>query len=217
MKIKKFLNAKINLSKFHFIPREETKFWLKKALKELKNENKKLKVLDIFSGTGCIGIAILRACPELCRRVDFGDIDDRALEQIKMNLKINKINPNRVKIIKTNIFSNIKGKYDLILANPPYVAKERLNEVQLLVRKFEPKGAWYGGEKGIFFVSKFLKLAENFLKKSGKIYLEFDPQQGKEIKKILKGKNYKYQFFKDQFGKLRYAEIWIKNNKIKPR
>ena len=221
-----FNGAKINLSKFPVLPREETEFWVKKVLKglrtfssrsknldfslrsELKKEKKKLKILDLFSGTGCIGIAILKNIKNSL--VDFGDIDDRALGQIKINLKLNKINPKRTGIIKTDIFSKIQGKYDLILANPPYVAKERLNEVQFLVKENEPRVAWYGGERGIVYILKFLKRVKNFLKKSGTIYLEFDPLQKKEIEKILKKENYKFQFFKDQFGKLRYLKIWLK-------
>ena len=221
-----FNGAKIDISKFPVLPREETKFWVKKTIKELrtfqlhlknlgsslrselKKEKKKLKVLDLFSGTGCIGIAILKNIKNSL--VDFGDIDDGALEQIKINLKINKINPKRTRIIRTDIFSKIRGKYDLILANPPYVAKERLNEVQFLVKENEPKVAWYGGERGMVYILKFLKKAKNFLKKSGIIYFEFDPLQKKEIEKILKKENYKFQFFKDQFEKLRYLKIWLK-------
>ena len=221
-----FNGAKIDILKFPVIPREETKFWVKKVLKrlrtfslrsknldsslrsELKKEKKKLKVLDLFSGTGCIGIAILKNIKD--SSVDFGDIDDGALEQIKINLKINKINPKRTRIIKTDIFSKIQGKYGLILANPPYVAKERLNEVQSLVKENEPKVAWYGGKRGIFYILKFLKKAKNFLKKSGIIYLEFDPLQKKEIEKILKKENYNFISLKDQFGKLRYLKIWLK-------
>jgi len=205
--MKKFLNTKIDLSRFSVLPREETEFWLKKVLKESENRQKKLKVLDLFSGTGCIGVAILKNIKNSL--VYFGDIDNRALEQIKINLRLNKINKKRIRVVKTDIFSKIQGKYDLIFANPPYVAKERLNEVQKEVIKFEPKIAWYGGEKGMVYITKFLKRAKNFLKKSGRIYLEFDPLQKKEIEKILEKENYEFIFLRDQFGKLRYLKTWL--------
>jgi len=206
-----FNGVKINLSKFPVLPREETEFWVKKAIKETKKEKKRRKVLDLFSGTGCVGIAILKACPELCRRVDFGDIDNRALEQIRINVRLNKINKKRIRVFKTDIFSKIRGKYDLILANPPYVAKERLNEVQKEVIKFEPKIAWYGGKRGMVYIPKLLKEAKNFLERFGRIYLEFDPLQKKEIKKILNKENYNFKFYKDQFGEPRYLKMWLKN------
>jgi len=205
--MKKFLNTKIDLSRFSVLPREETEFWLKKVLKESENRQKKLKVLDLFSGTGCIGVAILKNIKNSL--VYFGDIDNRALEQIKINLRLNKINKKRIRVFKTDIFSKIREKYDLIFANPPYVAKERLNEVQKEVIKFEPKIAWYGGEKGMVYITKFLKRAKNFLKKSGRIYLEFDPLQKKEIEKILEKENYEFIFLRDQFGKLRYLKTWL--------
>jgi release factor glutamine methyltransferase len=206
--LKKFLNTKIDFSKFSVLPREETEFWVKKTIKEFKNEGKKLKILDLFSGTGCIGIAVLKNIKNSL--ADFGDIDSRSLKQIKINFKLNKIDKRRAKTIRTDIFSKIRGKYDLILANPPYVAKERLSEVQKEVKKFEPKTAWYGGKRGMVYISKFLKTAQKFLKKSGKIYLEFDPLQRKEIERILKKENYKFIFFKDQFGKIRFLKTWIK-------
>ncbi len=221
-----FNGAKIDLSKFPVLPREETEFWVKKVLKglrtfslrsknldfslrsELKKEKKKLKILDLFSGTGCIGIAILKNIKNSL--VDFGDIDNGALEQIEINLKLNKINPKRTRIIKTDIFSKIQGKYDLILANPPYVAKERLNEVQFLVKENEPKMAWYGGKRGMVYILKFLKEAKNFLKKYGKIYFEFDPLQRKEIEIILKKGNYKFYLIKRPIWEIEILENMAK-------
>jgi len=204
----KFINCKINTSRFNFLPREETAFWVKKAIKELKEKNE-IKILDIFSGTGCIGIAILKNAKNSF--VVFGDKSDKAIEQIKINLQINKINKKRAVVVKTNIFSNVHSKYDFIFANPPYVAKERLNEVQAEVKKYEPKIAWYGGKDGMDYISKFLKEAKNFLNKNGEIYFEFDPQQKRTIEEILKKENYKFRFFKDQFKKFRYAKACYKN------
>ena len=93
-KITRFLNCRIDLTKKVFEPRIETEFWVKKALREIKNlrlKIKNLKVLDIFAGTGCIGISVLKTCPESCRRIDFIDISKEAIKQVKVNLKLNKI------------------------------------------------------------------------------------------------------------------------------
>jgi release factor glutamine methyltransferase len=208
--MKKFLNCKIDISKGVFIPRPETEFWTKKVLKSIRtmsNEQRTIKVLDIFSGSGCIGIAVLKNVRG--SRVDFVDIDKNAIEQIKINLKLNKISPKRYRIIKSDVFERVKGEYDFIFANPPYVAKERLNEVQESVKRLEPKISWYGGRGGLKYIKKFLKEAKNHLKENGIIFMEIDPLQKEEVEKILKKENYKtFKFCKDQFKKIRWVKIW---------
>ncbi len=210
----KFLNCPIDLSKKVFIPRVETEFWVKKAIKEIKltTNNQQLttkciKVLDIFAGSGCIGVAILKNIKNSF--VDFIDVDEKAISQIRINLKLNKIPRERCKIYKSNLFEKIKGeKYDFIFANPPYVAKEKLKEVQPSVLKYEPKKAIFGGKKGLYYIKKFLKRAKPFLAKTGVIFLEFDPEQRRDIEKIIKKVNYKrFKFFKDQFKKYRFVQL----------
>jgi len=207
----KFLNCKIDLRNRVFIPRIETEFWVKKAIKELKIENCKLKIdaLDIFAGSGCIGIAILKNIKN--SYVDFADTDKKAIGQIKINLKLNKIPRERYRIYKSDLFEKIKNKnYNYIFANPPYVAKERLKEVQPSVLKYEPKTSFLAGKRGLFYIRKFLKEAKRFLKERGTVYLEFDPLQKKEIEDILKKKGYKnFKFFKDQFKKYRFVKVQI--------
>jgi len=203
----KFLNCKIDLRKKVFIPRIETEFWVKKAINELKIENCKLKILDIFAGSGCIGIAILKNIKNSF--VDFVDIDKKAIGQIKINLKLNKIPRERYRIYKSDLFEKIKNKnYNYIFANPPYVAKERLKEVQPSVLKYEPKTSFLAGKRGLFYIRKFLKEAKRFMKPGGIIYLEIDPQQKDEIKKIFKKEGYnKFKFSRDQFKKHRFVKI----------
>jgi release factor glutamine methyltransferase len=207
--MKKFLNCKIDLSKEVFIPRVETEFWVKKAIKSIRatsNEQRTIKVLDIFAGSGCIGISVLKNIRN--SYVDFVDIDKKAIEQIKINLRLNKISPKRYRVIRSNIFEKVKGEYDFIFANPPYVAKERLGEVQESVKKFEPKISWYGGRGGLKYIKKFLKEAKNHLKENGIIFMEIDPLQKEEVEKILKKKSYKkFKFYKDQFKKIRWVKI----------
>lgn len=203
----KFLNCLIDLSKGVFKPRPETKFWVKKVIQEIKKQKEKLKVLDIFSGSGCIGIAILKNKKNtVC---DFADIDEKAIAQIKINLKLNSISPKRYQVYQSNLFEKLKGKkYDLILANPPYVAKERLWQVQESVKKSEPKISWYGGKGGMRWIKKFLKEAKKFLNPKGKIFMEFDPLQMPEIEKILKKEKYSdFKFCKDNYHKYRWVKI----------
>jgi release factor glutamine methyltransferase len=218
-----FLGCKIDLSKKPLIPRPETEFWAEKVIEKIRPSadftlsrnfctGHKIKILDIFAGSGCIGIAVLKHIPNsLC---DFADIEKNNLKQIKINLKINKIKSNRYKIIKSNIFSNIKGKYDYIFANPPYIATILRNRIQKTVLKYEPKKALFGGKGGLFYIKIFLKEAKNHLNKDGKIYMEFDYIQKKEIEKIIKKTGYKnYKFYKDQYNKWRWVSIKLIKSK----
>lgn len=229
----KFLNCKIDLSKKVFVPRPETEFWVGKAIEEIKKKKDNpltssgktlfqenlskypsLKILDIFAGSGCIGIAVLKACPEICQRVDFVDIDERALEEIKINLKQNNIKKERYRIIKSNIFENLKSeKYNIIFANPPYVALERIFEVDEDVLENEPWTALFAGSDGMFIIEEFLKEVKNHLKENGIVYLEFDPFQKEKIKNIIKKQGFCFYFFKDQFQKSRWVKIYANTKK----
>jgi release factor glutamine methyltransferase len=180
----RFLGCKINLSKKPFIPRIETEYWVGEAIRELRIKNRELRILDMFSGSGCIGVAVLKHIKN--SYVDFTDNDRKWIEQIKINLKLNKVSPKRYKIYKSDLFRNLKNRaYNVIFANPPYVAENRINEVQKSVLEYEPKKALFSGKKGLNHIERFLKEAKRFLKQEGIIYLEFDPKQKKEIEKIL--------------------------------
>ena len=203
----KFLGCKINLSKKPFIPRIETEYWVGKAIEELRIKNRELRILDIFAGSGCIGIAVLKHIKK--SYMDFADDDRKSIEQIKINLKLDKVSPKRYKIYKSDLFRKLKERtYNVIFANPPYVAEDRINEVQKSALEYEPKKALFSGKKGLNHIKRFLKEAKRFLKQEGIIYLEFDPKQKKEIEKILEKNGYKdYKIFKDQFKKYRWLKI----------
>ncbi len=214
-----FINCKVNVSERVFTPRIETEFWVRKAIGEIKKIKKPVRVLDIFSGTGCIGIAVLKAIKNA--EVSFIDIDKEAIEQIKINLKLNKIPEGKYRIYQSNLFekftphqnkfgAGIKDKkFDIIFANPPYVAVDRIYEVDKEVFEKEPHVALFAGKDGMFYIEKFLKQVKKYLKPSGKIFLEFDPFQKKEIETILKNKGFKFVFKKDQFGKHRWLRAGI--------
>lgn len=221
-----FLGCKINLSKNPLIPRTETEYWVQKTIENSSlnfngRRNQETKFLDIFAGSGCIGVTILKHIKN--SNVIFIEKDKKFLEQIEINCRINKIPPNRYKIIQSDIFNNsslykrslsqehsfFKGgnrKFDYIFANPPYIAKNRKIKIQKSVLKYEPRMALFGGKDGLFYIKKFLAQAKNFLNPKGKVFMEFDRVQKKEIEKLLKKYGYKdWEFNKDQYKKWRWV------------
>lgn len=202
-----FLNCKINLSKKPLIPRPETEFWVQKAIGELKViKLSSYKVLDIFAGSGCGGISIMRHIGHA--KVTFADVDKNAILQIKINCHINVIDKKRYAIIQSDIFSKVKGKFDYVFANPPYIPVSRKNKIQRSVLDYEPSLALFGGQDGLLYIRKFLASAKNFLNENGKIYMEFDFVQKNQIEKIMKKYRYrKAEFFKDQYAKWRWVVI----------
>ncbi len=204
-----FLGAKIDLSYKPLIPRTETEYWAHIAINKIKNEHqeKEVRVLDIFSGSGCIGIAVLKHVPNA--KVDFVDIDPQMILQIEKNLKLNNISTNRYRIIKSDIFEKIEPttKYDVVLANPPYIDKSR-NITDESVVKHEPHTALFAEKNGIELIEKFIKNLKPHLCKKSIIYIEHDDDQVERIKRILNDEGYKnFEFCKDQFGVNRYLEV----------
>ena len=204
-----FLDCKIDLSQKVLIPRIETMYWVQEAINAIKKKGKTVNALDMFSGSGCIGIAILKKTDLLCNRLDFVDKEQKSINQIKINLEINEISKKKFRIYKSSFFDKIpKGEYDFIFANPPYVAEKRMNEVGESVLEYEPREALFSGKEGLDHIEIFLRKAKPFLKKEGYIYLEFDPQQKGRIEEILQKQSYSFfRFYKDQFKKYRFVKI----------
>ena len=106
-----FLDCKIDLSKKPLIPRIETEYWVDKLINEdFKLQKSNFKVLDMFAGSGAIGISIMRHIKN--SKVVFSDSEVNCINQIKINCQINKIPKNRYKIIKSNVFKKVSGKFD---------------------------------------------------------------------------------------------------------
>jgi release factor glutamine methyltransferase len=199
-----FLGAKIDLSHHPMIPRQETEWWVEKAMESIPFHA--INVLDIFAGSGCIGIAILKHFPDAI--VDFGEKDPLLIKQIEKNLAINKIAPARAHARETDVFANIPPKkYDFIFANPPYISHDRKYQVARPVMEHEPHLALFADDDGLFFVKKMLKEAPDFLTFDGKLFMEFDQWQKEEIEKLVEDSKFEGVFWKDQYEKWRAAVL----------
>lgn len=201
-----FLNTTIDLTEHPLIPRPETEYWTDLLIKSLKQQKKSLYCLDIFAGSGCIGIALLKNLPQV--KVDFAEENKQFVQQIKINLQLNHISPNRYHIFQSNIFQDISSRYNLILANPPYVSLNRKHLVQKEVIQFEPSEAVFASDNGMFFIKRFLSQLPQHLLPSGKAYLEFDSWQKELIQKFVQEQNiFIIHFFQDQYQQWRYGVI----------
>ncbi len=180
-----FDDLDIKVNKHVLIPRYETVEVLEKALEFI---NKDSSVLDLCTGSGYIGLSIKH---KTNAQVTVSDISDEAIAQASINAVDNNLDVN---IIKSNMFENIKGKFDVIISNPPYIpAGTRLAPS---VINHEPLNALFAGEDGNDFYKIICEGGPDFLNEGGVIVLEISEDnkeyiesQGFTILKDINGKN----------------------------
>jgi len=192
-----FLNTKIYLDSKPLIPRVESEFWLEQAIKETDDSPK--KVLDIFAGSGALGIAWAKARPQ--DTVTFAELDDAHLATITKNLRENGVT-NEVSLIQSDVFKNVEGSFDIILANPPYVPKDR--DLPKGVIAFEPLIALFAGEDGLIFIKEVVEKLKDHLDPGGSLYLEHDSTQRDAITELFSS-SFRVESRTDQYGVSRYT------------
>ena len=199
-----FLRTTILLDSHPLIPRPETEFWVERAIAEMNIHPHQLRVLDLCAGSGCIGIAILKAIPTAC--VDFVEIDDVHHDTIRKNILLNTIDPKRTRIYGGSLFELVSDTYDFILTNPPYIDMT-LDRVEVSVSAHEPARALYGGEYGTEIITHIMHDMSAFLTPSGTLYIEHEPEQSAYIYETASKLGYVSHTFPDQFGILRYTRM----------
>lgn len=174
-----FYGYKFYVNKDVLIPRFETEELVEKTTTYIKKYyNKKINILDIGTGSGCIAITLKH---KIDANVDAVDISEKALEVAKKNALENKVDIN---FIHSNIFENVKNKYDLIISNPPYISYSE--EIMDIVKNNEPKEALYASNDGLYFYEEILKNANKYLKNNGMIAFEIGYKQADKIIEIAK-------------------------------
>ena len=171
----------IKVNKNTLIPRFETELLVEKTIKLINNIfNRKVNILDIGTGSGCIAITLNK---EIISSVDAVDISDRALD---IAIKNNILNKTNVNFFKSDVFSNVNNKYDVIISNPPYIAYDE--KIMDIVYNNEPHLALFADNNGLYFYDKILKECKNYLNDKFLIAFEIGYKQGDDIKYLA----YKY-------------------------
>ena len=187
------------------IPRPETEELVKWILDDNNNLTGTKKVIDLCSGSGCIGIVISKENNNM--DVTLSDVSDKALEVCNKNKII--FNPG-VKLIKLDLNSKLQHhkKYDLIVSNPPYLSRDEANEIGENV-KYEPEIALFTPiNKPLHFYEKIFEFASTNLNKNGEIYLEINPNFIKDFRQLLSRFNPNDVNFREDFrGKKRLVKV----------
>ena len=199
-----FYGNTINVDKRVLIPRFETELLVEKCIGYInKLFNKKVDVLDMCTGSGCIAISVKKNV--ICNMY-ASDISMDALDVAYDNVMLNCVDVN---LICSDIFSNINKKFDVIICNPPYIGYDE--EIEDIVKNNEPSIALYAGDNGLYFYDRILKECINYLNDNFLIAFEIGYMQGNAIRNIV----YKYfdsdiniSLEKDYSGKDRYIFIW---------
>lgn len=195
-----FCGAKVDLSLRPMIPRPETEFWVKQAIDDLLLTRRQfvLRVLDLFSGSGCVGLAVLKNIPEAI--VDMIELDPKLKPGVEHSIIRNNIKKLRARVLIGDAWEGAGGFYDVIFAVPPYVPLHMKDEVMKELGAENPL-SFFDKEDGYYYHKQVLSKAKDFLKDDGILYLEFDITQREKIEDLVKEYGYQnYTFLKDPYG-----------------
>ena len=188
IKEKEFWSKMFEVDKNTLIPRPETELMVEQILKIYKN--KKIFILDIGTGTGCILISLLS---ELKSSYGLGiDISKKALYLAKKNAIKHLVN-NKISFLKRSFKDLYNYKFDLIVSNPPYITSNEMRSLDDDIKKYEPKIALDGGNDGLDVIKKVIYKAKYILKFDGRLALEIGNEQYKKVSKLLLKNNFKIE------------------------
>lgn len=170
---KYFYGLKFKVTPNVLIPRPESE-WLVEEVLRLTKSKPKVKILDVGTGSGAIAISIAKSSKA---RVFASDISAKALSVAKANAKANNV---KVSFIKSDLLKEVKGKFDIIIANLPYVP---ISDYKNLLKnlKFEPKLALTDGRDDFRLVLNLVEQAKDHLSPQGTLLLEVDPKSFKYL------------------------------------
>jgi release factor glutamine methyltransferase len=202
---KEFWSKKFFVNKNTLIPRPETELMVEKLVTFFKK--KRITILDIGTGTGCIIVSLLS---ELKNSTGIAvDISSKAIMVAKKNAYKFKLS-DRIKLLNKPFEDLHDKKFDLIVSNPPYVKRMEIKNLSDDIKKFEPRMALDGGNDGLDLIKKVIYKSKKILKINGTLALEIGNEQINKVSKILIEKKFRIKcVIKDYRNNVRcvFAEL----------
>ena len=169
------------------IPRPETEHVIETVLELLSPEagsrKPEIRIADVGTGSGCIALALAKEFPQA--EIHATEISPAALEIARANAARHQL-VNRIQFHKTDLLSGLpENTFDLIASNPPYVGESESDQVQLEVRKFEPRDAVFAGRTGVEVIARLIPQAKAVLKPGGWLVIEISATLAEPVKQLL--------------------------------
>lgn len=200
-----FYGCEIGVDRSVLIPRPETELLVEKGINELET-NAGISVLDLCCGSGCIGVAVKKKCPNW--KVCASDLSQEALAVAKSNSERAGV---EIDFTNGDLLEPWQGRrFSAIFCNPPYVSEGEYRELEDSVRNFEPKLALVGGERGTEIYESLEKQLPAYLEKGGKVFFEIGADQGPALCEIFSSTHWKRKRIeKDWSGRDRFFFLEI--------
>ena len=179
-----FLDFEVRVCPGVFVPRPETEELAERAVALLRALPPSPRALDLGTGTGALAIALARARPDAW--VLAVDASPRAVACARRNVGRLGL-AGRVEVRRSDWFSEVSGRFDLLVSNPPYVARGELGALEPEVRRYEPRRALDGGEDGLDAVRTILAGAPEHVVPGGMVLLEIGHGQGEAVLRLARG------------------------------
>ena len=198
-----FYDRKFKVTKDVLSPRMETEELIYKVIEYIKSINKNnIKILDLCTGSGIIGITLRKELESKSLKVVASDISEEALKVAKENAIMNEA---EVKFIQSDIFENINEKFDIIVSNPPYIAYSDKITMEDNVLNYDPHLALFAEEDGMYFYREIVENAKEYLEEDGLVFFEIGYDQREKILKLANENGFKAEVYKDINGRDRMA------------
>ena len=196
-----FYGYTIKVDERVLIPRRETE---ELVLHVVNSAAEDFQILDLCTGSGAIAIAVAKELEKnrINASVTASDISDGALSLAKENAEANGA---KVRFLKSDLFSRIRGRYDIIVSNPPYIPTADIDGLQREIKEHEPHLALDGGADGLDYYRRIAKDAPKCLTRGGMVVLEVGDGQATEVAKLFKHAEYTI-IIKDLAGKDRFVK-----------
>jgi len=178
---KYFYGLKFNVNNNVLSPRQETEILVEQVVDEVKKSGKKLKILDMCTGSGAIAISVKKNA----------NCEMFAVDKSKLALNVAMKNANeldaKVQFFQGDMFKHLKdaNKFDIIACNPPYIESKEIENLDKEVKNFDPLMSLDGGSDGLKFYRILADTAHKFLNKNGKIFLEIGFDQADNVSRLL--------------------------------
>ena len=167
------------------IPRPETEHLIETVL-PLARGLSNPRIVDVGTGSGCIALALAKELPGA--EIHATEISPAALEVAEANAARLQMS-HRIQFHDADLLSRADGLFDFVVSNPPYVGESEEDQVQLEVRKFEPRNAVFAGPTGLEVIARLIPEAHQKLKPGGWLVIEISGTIVEEVRRLLKGWN----------------------------